>query len=287
MPQFNVVDSYARLTLTAERLQRSGQAVPVKLVQAIQAIESFANARFTPSQMRSAMQHVAQAKSRLVAEEYRAEKIKRHAKLEADAEAWTKRETQGMLGQANGLTRKQFQQLRDGKPVHFPSRRIADGKPEEVRRQTAALDKRGKGFTQKEWEERLDELADASDERFAMLAKQYNASPEELRKAAKRWETERVGFELQRRLTANDKGHTIEKPHEGEQLRAQIIDSMWKTDEETLSRLRPKQQQEYVEFATDSISQQSLDDKGMRGDIARAWSDSDAREEANGAEGTE
>lgn len=270
MSRQDIVRQYAELSLAADTFGSAGMPVPFELGQAIRQIEDRARQTLTPEQMRSAMAHVSAAKTRILNEEQE----RRHVRMERSADDLMRDLTKGMLGQEKGLNREQFARVRQGKDVTFKSNRptfdpvAADKK---IREQTRHLDPKGKGFGLREWERRMEQLAAADEDRFGVMARQYAVPAEKLREGVERWKSERYDYEMRKREGLRDepREHTA-KTHDDDHRRAQIIgayvDTVDVNDNEQTDQL------------FNGISSSSLEDDGMRGDIARAFAEVESRD---------
>lgn len=224
----DVIGRYARLTIAAERFSRAGRPVPYPIMQEIQYIEATAQSRLNPRQISAAMQHVQHARAQILQQEHSLTHAQVAEQNRSDLERLSRSLTKDWFNRQEGLTPEQFVAVRDGKKITIPARKRLS--KEQLDRlsieHTKSLDPKGKGFTFKEWEERLDELADMDPARFHEKAKEYRADPHELRKAVKRWKVERLEVGLQRRREAREgepKDHEIET--ESHQRKAQIVDA--------------------------------------------------------------
>lgn len=224
----DVIGRYARLTIAAERFSRSGRPVPYPILQEIQYIEATAQSRLNPRQMAAALQHVHHARAKILQQEHSLTHARVAEQKQSALERLSRSLTKDWFNRQEGLTPEQFVAVRDGKKITIPAKKRLS--KEQLDRlsieQTKSLDPKGKGFTFKEWEERLDELADLDPARFHEKAQKYRGDPHELKKAVKRWKVERLEIGLQRRREEREgepKDHEIET--ESHQRKAQIVDA--------------------------------------------------------------
>lgn len=280
----DIIGRYASLSVAAERLARAGRPVPHHIVREMQQIESIAQTRLTPSQLQAALQHVEHAKVQVLAQEQSISQARLQADIAQTAEKTSRKLTEGWFGKADGLTAEQWRAVRDGKKVVFK----APPKPDAAEldrlsvERTRGIDPAGKGFTLKEWEKRLDELAEVDRDRFEVLAKRYNADPKDLRKAVDRWRTERLEVEFNRRqqARASREGDEVYSG-EGYQRKAQIMDAM-------VEHLDPSDENTARFFddnaGAERIAQEGEGRPGAEGrsaDIARAMMQVESRGEAH------
>jgi hypothetical protein len=248
--------------------------VPFELSQAIRTVEDRARSVLSPQQMRAAQEHVATAKNRILHDEQSRE----HARNDRQANKLMQDLTRGMLGRGDGLTREQFAQVQKGeKKLKFKSGqeyfdpKVAD---KVIRERTKRLDPAGKGFGFKEWQRRLDQLVDAGEGKFAELAKEYKGSPDELRKAVDAWGTDRYGFEMRMR-------NASKTPPKDESVRVTDDDHRRATVIGAYLDHTDAEDDQQTDMLFNGISNESLNDDGMRGDIARAFDQVEERDDAH------
>lgn len=270
----NLIEQYAKLSLAAERCAAKGLPIPDNVIRGMQGIEASARSRLTPGQFQDAMLHVNTAKRMLIAEETETLHAKNEQEKKKGIDSLSRNITRGFLGESNGLDAKQMADLlRKGKVTLKAKgpKFDRDSLEEQTRKQTKKLDPNGKGYSLKEWEKRLDELADASPEHFASLAKGYKADPNELQDAANRWKSDRYQYELNKRQAASDDSNedeTVEVSDDvirSAELRAAVVE-----DESVDSG-----------WLAGDVSQDLLEEDSRHGDLARAFVENEEQEESH------
>lgn len=272
----DLIGLYARLDLARKQYQSAGQPLPPDLTRAILAVEARAQSMLSPQQIQAAQHHVHQAQQRLIADQY--DQIAREQAAQADRAG---REvigslTQGAFGERDGLTPEQFKSLVKGQKVKIdPKYRKFDRKAAsaDVRERTKRIDPEGKGYSLKEWERRLDQLAETVNDpkRWKEVSAQYRMDPAELRKLANNWAENGLKHVMERRERerfGSDKPTEVE-PTDDHRRRAQLLDAT----------TRSATREEEFDMLSDSIRPESLMDDSPRGDVARAFAEVEAREE--------
>lgn len=251
----DVIGEYARLTLYAEQLQRSGQSVPVGVVRRIQAIESTARTRLTPAQLNEALHHVEVAKMRMLTEQQTQQREASQRDMQQRMDRTTREMTRGWLGARDGLTPEQYGAVLDGKPLVFPRARGTQAEVDaRFRAQT--------GMTEDEYVRVFDELASADDKTLTRRAQELRTTPEHLRAAVDRWKNgEGVAHGLMKRRFERQAPERPITPDADTRRRAHVVDAFLKHSvEERNPDLIP----------TDRVRSDSLADDSSRGHVARA-----------------
>lgn len=284
----DLIQRYAELEASQVIAQRTGMKFPLEMAQEMGRIEALAKSRFTPDQLAQAMQHVEHAKTEAFARYGAIAKSQREAEFKKGMDKLARSLTKGVVGQTNGLSADQFKELRDEGRVTLPSKRIGKHDADTIIRvHTARFDKSGEGYTKAEWTKRLDAMTDAlvvkgNEEAFQELASQYNAEPDVLRKAAKDWAHGRiaVGMDERRNAKVSTEPEVLE-PNDHERRRTQIADAWLTSLPEDVKTPREAKQVE-SEFASmrGDLSKEYTEDKGLRGDVARAFERAEREEDA-------
>lgn len=272
----DIIGYYAKLQIIAERYAAAGQYPPANITRKLQEIETRARATLSPAQLRAAEHHAHVAKDRISREIAANENARSAANTQRYVVDGVSKVTRGMAGSTEGLTPEQFQAVLDGKPI--PGRRAPNQAERDAvfRQQTASFDPRGQGWTEREWVERLDQLADANDKQFDSLSKNYRAESAALRKTADTWRTDRIGYELQRRRSEGEAPSRELTANDDDRRRADIIQAY---AEYAYEEKRP----ELVDdFGHDPMPQHLLEDETSKGDVARAWTEVEARGDTDG-----
>lgn len=269
----DIIGYYAKLQILAERYAAAGQYPPTNITRKLQEIETRARATLSPVQLRAAEHHAHVAKDRILREIAATQRSRTAADTQQYVEDGVRKMTRGMAGSTEGLTEEQFRAVLDGKPI--PGRRAPnqDERDAVFRQQTASFDPRGQGWTEREWVDRLDQLADANDRQFDSLSKNYRAESAALRKTADTWRTDRVGYELQRRRSEGEAPSRELTANDDDRRRADVIAAY---ADYAYEEKRPEMMDD------DPIPQTMMEDEGRTGDIARAWTEVDARGDSDG-----
>jgi hypothetical protein len=205
--------------------------------------------------------------------------------------------THGMLGQPQGISRAQLGAIRDGKDIpreHMPrfSQAAMDAHWKKV---TRRYDPAGRGWGEKEAVRRLDALVDAPPERFAAEARNFRGDIALLRKEAKNWDENRIGYGLIRRRVDRDiqlgrQRQDTHEPNDRDRRRAAVVDAYLKTTADAMDRdsSAGEQSETYREFAErvpDNLLNEEHDGKPTRrAQIARAMVEQEADGEADWGE---
>jgi hypothetical protein len=272
----DIVGTYAKLQIIADQYYAAGQQPPANVVRALQAIETRARATLSPQQLRDAEHHAHIAKDRILREIATADRARTEAKTRQYVNEGVRKLTRGMAGATEGLTPEQFAAVRDGKPI--PGRRPPTQAERDAafRTNTAHLDPQGRGWTESEWAQRLDQLADANEREFTALSRSYHADPSQLKKTAETWRTERIGYGLQKRRAEREEPPREYVANEDDQRRADVIAAY---ADHAYEQKRPELMDD---MGHDPMPERLLQDEGRTGDIARAWNDVDARSDDDG-----
>jgi hypothetical protein len=273
----DIVGTYAKLQIIADRYYAAGQQPPANVVRALQAIETRARATLSPQQLQAAEHHAHIAKDRILREMATAEHARQEAKTRQYVNEGVRKLTRGMAGATEGLTPEQFQAVRDGRPI--PARRAPTQAERDAafRANTVHLDPQGRGWTEREWTQRLDQLADASEREFSALSRNYLADPTQLQRTATTWRTERVGYEVQKRRAERDAPSREYVANDDDQRRADVIAAY---ADHAYEQKRPDFMDD---VGHDPIPERLLQDESRTGDIARAWNEVDARGDSDGS----
>jgi len=174
--------------------------------------------------------------------------------------------TKGMLGLEDGLTPKQYREMRETGKVTIKGRTKRDSEAIDAhsRKATRALDPNGKGWTRAEWEALMDDLADTPPERLDAKIERtgLKADAKAIRKAVDKWRVDRIPIEMQRRSEAA-------QPEEDETI--QLTDDQQRRADLLGAYVDDVPKARNYEQATGAISQDYLEDDTARGDVARAW----------------
>ncbi len=273
----DLVGLYAKLSLVADRYYARGQQPPAHITNGINNIITRARASLTPAQMAAAEQHVHIARDRIMREEMTTRQQQHIADTDAKTERAVREMTRGMAGQTEGLTPTQFQAVLQGKPIPNHMRELSQQERDYVfQNRTQHIDPHGRGWTESEWQQHMDHLTDADDAAFQELSKNYRADPTDLRRAANEWGTERITRGIIERRQANDdrpsayeREPTPFRATEDDERRADVIAAFGEVavnDRPTLDVL-----------TINEVSRESLEDTSSRGDVARAWVDTESR----------
>lgn len=274
----DMIGRYAQLEYAADIMRARGQRVDPRIVQEMQRIETAAKARLSPAQLHDAMLHKEHAKLRIQQDHAarNAEHVTRLATQRADQAA--RQLTGGVMGRLNGLTRAEVAAAAAGKtPKSDRPRTLTQSERDAAfRDRTRALDPTGKGWTEREWERRMDSLADADPAAFARLSKSYRADAGQLAAAASKWKNERIEYGLQRRRSERTEStpddSTPRALTDADRRRAVIVDSyLDSAGAEAEEELRTKGTSTKLDDVRGAIPESQLAESGRRGDVARAF----------------
>lgn len=260
----DIIGKYAELSLAVDSFQGAGLPVPFEIRRAVEAIEARASQTMSPQQIQSALEHAEAAKTRILNEET----SNRHEANEQAADKLMRDMTKGMLGQKDGLTRKELYALRGKTQAKF-------SRPGEVfnpKKADAAIRKQT-GLSLKKYEERMEEIANADSEKLQRLAKRFGSTEQELKSEQTRWRNNRYGYEMRKRqATPFPLKDEVVNVTDDDQRRVEVISAY-------ANHIEPEEQGQMDELHN-NIHEESLEDDGMRGDVARAFAES---EESNHA----
>lgn len=225
----DIIGEYAKLAVLREQIEGKGLRPPSKLLERMQHIETLARARLTPEQFNAALNHVEHAKLHFRQELAAETQAGEAARMQARKDQITQQLSAGIAGHERGLTREQLQTIAKGKPLDPPKRITQKERDAAFRERTKALDPSGKGWTEAEYERRMDALADADPKQFEAMAKGYRADAKGLRQAVTNWKAERIEYGLQKRRQASDEFHGLSgaprEPNERDRRRAVLVDA--------------------------------------------------------------
>lgn len=268
----DIVGDYTKLSYIADQLAARGQTVPTSISAQIQQIERRATAMLGPDQLRYVQQHVESTKAQWHERDLAEARAGAADRQQKALERNVRQMTEGMFGLKDGLSLEQMDEMRTKgrvtiKPPGKPDRKKLD---KQSKKATAAIDPTGEGYTRAEWEDMLDELveapAEALDERITKLG--LRADKRKMRKAVENWRTESVGLEMQRRTEKElrKQGEEVIELSDEDKLRNELLFN-------TLEDVENNGDDRWMSRMTDSISEDLLNEDGVRGDVARAFSD--------------
>jgi hypothetical protein len=267
----DLVRQYARMQLTAERLQSTNQPLPPDLVAGLQFMESLSR-DFSPEQQRALSQEVQLHKDSLLAVEMRgtAQAIgQRQQAAAALAQQLRDRgvqdATRSLSRDGQGLTQAQFHELRQTGKYTVPAR---ERQRDAVARQFATL---GLGDNPDKIIARMGELHDndrALTEHAQKLFPGDVLNQSRFKNALKSAVIEHAAIERAEQRAGADafKQRTVEATPE-ERRRADVLFAIGQEDREGRT------------LAGDEINPASLEDKGLRGAVARAYAAHEAVED--------
>jgi hypothetical protein len=163
----NVVGRYAHLTLARDRFTAAQKPVPPALMREIQQIEAQAQARMSPQQLQHALHFVEQEKVRLLQQERQDQaahdsRVAQQAAQLRQMNADTLARRFGRNADLDVRNAEEFNRIRKGLPLKRGTPKPAPIDPglleQATQNATRHLDLKGKGFTAKEWIEKLEWL---------------------------------------------------------------------------------------------------------------------------------
>jgi hypothetical protein len=193
----------------------------------MQRIETMAQARIPQHMMPDAMNHMHQAKLRIQQEMQAEQRRRLDAITQQTTGKFVRDLTLGIAGNQRGLTSDQVRAVARGEKLVRNKQKLSGAeKDAAMRDRTRWIDPRGHGWTVKEYEARMDALADATPREFSQLAKQYRADPAQLKRAASSWKDERIEYGLIQRRAERTKTQElpeVREPNPDDRRRAAVV----------------------------------------------------------------
>jgi hypothetical protein len=267
-----LIREYAHCEHEAAIYQSHSQPVPAYIQQRITNIEAWARVNVHPQHLQAAIQQKDQYLAYLKQEQNRLETANHEHLKRATLEKAVGKVTQGMLGQ-DKLNPNQLKAIVKKEPLRarIPNQTQAQ-RDAKMREATKRHDPARKGWTEKEFAKRMDELTDASPAEFARLVKKYGADPAQIRKAVDGWKSERIEYGLrQRRLERQGDDEKLEPVlHEVDDNthRRAVLATAYLADANDQAEHGDSSK---LDSLIDEIPTPMLEESGRRGDIARAF----------------
>lgn len=272
----DMIQRYALLQCVAENSHARGQLVDPRVTSEMQRIENFAKVRMTPAQQREAMHHVEVAKMHIKQHEKETRAAHVTAYTGAKVDRMSRELTRNVDPRGQGFTRAQVAAIARGEPIpsDAPKRLTQSERDAAVRDRTRWIDPAGVGWSEAEYERRMDALADAEPGKFESMAKSYKADPAQLRKAATQWRHDRIEHGLMKRAQARDQ-HNGLKPSDAvigdsERRRAVLADAVM---EHTADEIEHDTRQGHASRAQyeleHSVSPELLNETNGDGELSR------------------
>jgi hypothetical protein len=226
----DAIGRFAQLSVIAENCAAHRRPVPPQVLQEMQQIEGWGRARLSPEQMQAAVAHVEQAKVHWRAEYQQRQGEQSEQRVQQKMGNLMQRLTGSMMNRPEGLTVEQLRAVAAGKKIETQAVQLTqDQRDAHFRDASRAMDPNGIGWGEKEYERRMDALADASPAQFERLAQGYRVAPEALRHAANEWNGHRVEYGVMRRRSEGDaliqRPEQDRDPSDSEVRRASVVNS--------------------------------------------------------------
>jgi hypothetical protein len=254
----------------------------------MQRIEAFARANFTPLQLQNASRLVEAEKLRLMEGADAVSQERSTAAAHDSVSRMVRDMTPGMFGQPHA-TPEQVRAAAQGKKVPRFERKQATQAERDAafRQRTRQIDPQGRGWTEAEWEKRMDALADASPEQFGRLASGYRADAQQLQRTARKWKNERIEHGLQKRAQERDRLRGVDKsethePNDRDRRRAALVTAFMDHSADAIEHdAHQGRISETSRFINEDIHDDLLNEKDgeghltRRAHLARNWSEAE------------
>lgn len=282
------IQRYAALAVAVQHNRAHGRQVHPAWISEMQRFEAFARANFTPQQLQNATRLVEAEKLRLMEGAEAVAQERTAANAYSSVARTVSEMTHGMFGQPHA-TPEQVRAAAQGKKVPRFERKQATQAERDAafRQRTRHIDPQGRGWTEAEWEKRMDTLADASPEQFRRLAGSYRADPHELQRSARKWKHERIEHGLQKRAQERDRvrgvstAETLE-PNDRDRRRAALVTAFMDHSADAIETdARDGRVSETSRFINEDISDDLLNETdgdgrlSRRAHLARNWSEAE------------
>jgi len=283
------IRDYGRYSAVAKWHERNGRSVPPEISKQLEALDNLFMATFNPQQLQMLAPMIAQSTLQAHGEVVQVERG--HEALQRVTAQREKEEFDNAVSRRitdhatipGGLSTKEWQRVKDGKPIKRGgqqvqiNQRILDAATREA---TKHLDVKGRGFTAKEWTDKLDKLENAiRGTTWGATVRQLGLkdSPE-LENAADRHKMESIADHFAPKNTVKEL-----HPTERDSAKALIAESYMK---DRISSIRSERDaQELVRPELYNAAARIAEEEGehRRGDVAKAilehWEDDEPQPE--------
>ena len=265
-----VLTDYAWMTIQRDRCVERDQPIPVELHSHMMEVEGwFASLPLTPQERSNVEQTIQTSRSLHLQSETRELEQQNQTDFAQAADKGMQELTKGIGGQSNGLSMDQYREYQETGAFNTPGNSPPSKKDKNnaTRALTKSLDPAGQGFSHEDWKNRLDSLANAnreSETKFQRIAEQYDADPDDLKRAAYDWEQNGLAQTMRERqdLPAPPEYVTLDAKDERRMdIRSAVLEHMMEADDAD----------EYADSETAPIRDELMEDETRTGDIARAW----------------
>jgi hypothetical protein len=278
-----LIREYAHCEHEASIYQAHSQPVPAHIQRRIIDIEAWARVNVHPAHLQAAIQEKDHYVAHLKQEHIKLETAHNNQLKQATLEKAVGRVTQGMLGQ-DKLTPQQLRAIVTKQPLRARIPRQQQltqaQRDEQTRNATKMYDPAGKGWTEKQFFKRMDDLADANEAEFAKLVRGYGVDPTHVRKFANDWKSQRVEFALKQRMADrhgdDTPGPLLDKVDDRDHRRAVLATAMLADAGEQAERGDSSNLDGFIEETPTPL----LEESGRRGDVARAFEQLEFRGES-------
>jgi hypothetical protein len=271
-----LVGEYAHLQHKAEIQQAHGQRVDPNILLRMSALYAWGKAHIHPNSFPGVVREVNSRVADLHFQRSSGEQQYKGEKGRSQLKNAVAGLTKGILGQPS-LTPNQLRAIVQHQPLRarIPKQELTQAqRDEQMRISTRHIDRKGKGWGEKEFQRRMDELSDCKEDEFLRIVQKNGYDVAGSRQAVKMWKKTRLDIGLNERLRARreargetDSNPVIREVRDSEHRKATLASAMI-TDAQYQHERGDSQ---FINEISESIPQRLLEEDSSRGAVARAF----------------